>query len=186
MKNHTHTKHKTLSAATVAAFSVLILHCTAGCSNGALSEARATTEVQFTFEPAAGTVVWWSADNAPLEKELTASEAGSGTVTLTLKQGSVTPVMLYREDILEPAGCIWPVSAIIDDGGGFPARMLWRLLNETDPESGTPEAIRAFCERFNWKRFCDVVATIENPWNIDQQMVLNAIADGSFTQKCLK
>lgn len=169
-----------------ATLSLLILLCAAGCTNGALSGAHATTKASFTFEPAAGSVVWWSADNAPMKRELTKDEAASGSLTLTVRKGSVTPVMLYRSGILEPAGCIWPVSAVMDDNGGFSARMLWRLLNETDQSSGSPEAIRAYCERFNWKRFVEVVATIEKPWNLDQQMILRAIADGSFTQKCLK
>lgn len=169
-----------------AALSVLILLCGAGCTNSALSGPLATAATAFSFEPAAGDIVWWSADNAPMKRALTDAEAGSGTVTLSVRKGSVTPILLYRTGVLEPAGCIWPVSATLDDSGGFCARMLWRLLTETDSASGPPEAIRAFCERFNWNRFCKVVATIEKPWELNQTKILRAIAEGTFTQKCLK
>lgn len=174
-----------LPAAVMAVGTLLVL-CATGCTNGALSGAHAVTDATFTFEPAAGILVWWSTDNVPNQRSLTASEADSGSVTLSVRKDNMTPVMLYRENVLEPAGCIWPVSSIMDAAGGFSARMLWRLLTESDSASGPQEAVCAYCERFNWKRFCDVVATIENPWELNQQKILKAIADGTFTMKCLK
>lgn len=166
--------------------SAFILLCAAGCTNGALAGIKAATHAQFTFKPAAGSVVWWSADNTPQKRELTDSEAESGTVTLRIRKGSITPIMLYRKGLTEPDGCIWPVASSMDESGGFSARMLWRLFNETDSSAGEPEAVRAFLERFNWNRFCKEVSAIENPWNLDQQMILRSIADGTFTWKCLK
>lgn len=169
-----------------AILTILILLCTEGCRNETLSSAHTTTEASFSFEPAAGTVVWWSKDNTPQQRELTAGEAAAGSVTLTVQKEGVTPVMLYQKDVVEPAGCIWPVSTSITEKGGFCSRILWRLLTETDNSSGPPEAIKAYCGRFNWKRFCDEVETIENPWELNQQKILKAVADGTFTMKCLK
>ncbi len=157
-------------------------------------------EAVLTFEPGAGTLIWWSAGNTMEKRQLTSQEAETGTVTLSLLKGSVTPVLLYQEQVFsyedltpetlipvsQPMGCIWPVTSTMDERGGFASRMLWRLLTETHPVSGSPESIRDFCARFNWKRFTEEIATCPNPWELDQQKILRTIAAGMFTSNCLK
>lgn len=195
---------------------ILLLLVTAGCSDPAMAPALSknssgylemslpdsltTTDKTFTFEPGEGALVWWSSDNTPEQRELTADEAASGAITLSVPKGSVMPVLLYRTDfqqedgaesssaaeIPHPSGCIWPLSTSLDAAGGFPARMLWRLLTETAPESGSPAAIRNYCARFNWKRFAEEAAKLEDPWSLDQQVILLAIAAGSFSLRDLK
>lgn len=180
---HSKTRASALPFLLLAAAAVSLV--LSACSEGALAEALTTEEAAFSFAPAAGTVLWWSADNTPLRHTLTAAEAEAGSVTLTVRKGSVTPVLLYRTDEHEPSGCIWPVTGTMSTSGGFSSRMLWRLLAETDPATGPPEAIRAYLERFNWKRFCEEAAKLDDPWELDQQRILKAIAGGTFTLRDL-
>lgn len=165
---------------------VFILPFMGGCSHDSLPEAWSTKEVTFQFEAGPGSISWWTPDNTSESRMLTDDEAASGFVTLTVLKGSVTPVLFYRTGTLEPEGCIWPVSSEMDGAGGFCSRMLWRLLTETDPESGPPEAVRAFCARFNWKRFYEKTASVEDPWSLDQTAILRAIAGGTFTLRDLR
>lgn len=197
-------------------FITVFLLVTAGCSDPALVPALSknmvcvletslpdsltTTEKTFSFEPGEGMLVWWSTDNTPERRELTADEAASGAVTLSVPKGSIMPVLLYyigtqqaegtesssTGDIPHPSGCIWPLSTRIEKAGGFPARMLWRLLTETEPDSGPPAAIRDYCARFNWKRFSEEAAKLDDPWKLEQQVILLAIAAGTFSLQDLK
>lgn len=166
--------------------SILLLISLAGCSDVTLSEALSTTEITFSFEAGPGTLVWWSAENTQERRSLTAAEAERGSVSIRVAKSGVTPVLLYRAGVLEPDGCIWPVDEHLDSYGGFASRILWRLLTESDAGSDPPDAVRAFCARFNWKRFSEVTAAVDNPWSLDQQAILQAIAAGTFTMKCLK
>lgn len=195
--------------------SLLFLLSVAGCTNASLETALSsvlpedagielpsaltTKEETFSFEPGEGVLVWWSADNTPEERPLTAEEAESGTVTLSAPKGSVMPVLIYRmtarqladpattqQPLPRPSGCIWPLSTDIDAAGGFPSRMLWRLLTEADPVTGSPADIRNYCARFNWKRFSEEAAKLDDPWLCDQRKLLRAIASGTFTLRDLK
>lgn len=163
---------------------VLIL--LSGCPNGMLSGAAATSEATFTFEAGPGTLLWYAPENIPMKRALTDQEAETGIVTLKVLKGSVTPVLLYRNGTVEPEGAIWPVSAEISRTGGFASRMLWRLLTETEERYGSKENVREWCCHFNWKRFSEKTAALENPWQLDQQKILRAIAAGTFKMKDLR
>lgn len=166
--------------------SAVALILLSGCPNGALSGTGATADIAFTFQAGPGTLYWFTADCTIESRALTATETSSGTFTLSVLKGSVTPVLLYRPDAVEPEGAIWPVTTSLDRTGGFSSRMLWRLLTETDENCGPPEAVREWCCHFNWKRFTESVAAIEDPWSLDQQKILLAIAAGTFKLKDLK
>lgn len=190
---------------------ILMMMVLAGCKNASLTDTMSVPalksladkltlqKVTFTFGDGGKTLVWWTKDDTPEIRELTAEEASSGEVTLQVLKGSVTPVLVYRTELCRdenapeaqlpvprPIGCIWPVGAELTESGGFSARMLWRLLTETDPVSGTPREIRDYCAHFNWKRFSEKVDELENPWELDQQKILLDIAGGTFTLNSLK
>lgn len=164
-----------------------------------LTEQVTLSEVTFTIDCTEGTLVWWTPDNEPEIRELTEAEIAGHSVTLEMPKNSMTPVLIYpsilcrdenapeaRLPVPRPIGCIWPVRSDLTASGGFSSRMLWRLLTETDSSSGTPEEIRNYCAHFNWKRFCEQIDGIENPWDLDQQKILLAIAEGTFTLNSLK
>lgn len=193
-----------LSAAVIALFT--------GCSPGTLPEpapagnygkiygALIQRDEAFSFKSEAGTVFWWAADNTPQERRLSDEEVRTGCIILPVRKGSVTPVLLYPDKpahpeeasvnsqpaAAHPAGCIWPVSSVLDEDGGFASRMLWRLLSETEAFSGDTEQIRGYCAHFNWKRFSEEIQRFEDPWELDQQRILIRIADGTFSLKDLK
>ena len=130
--------------------------------------------------------------NAQQTTETQVSGATSITeVTITVARGLVTPVLLYCNDSRNnlrgvnhhPKGLIYPFETELTDKGGFAAHILFRLINESE---GDKNETRLFCNRFNWQKFIKSAKKLNNPWECDQDIILNAIADGTFTANILR
>ena len=104
--------------------------------------------------------------------------------TLPLVQNQLTPILVYFEGFLEPFGTIYPISTEISSKNGFAGKILFRLLNET--KSTNPKLLKKYFSYFNWQRFLEAVNNYENPWMLNQEIILEGISQKSFTSKCFQ
>jgi hypothetical protein len=104
-------------------------------------------------------------------------------VSITVSKGLVTPVLLFRDDYVHPTGFIYPYEAEFTESGGFAAHILYRLIHESD---GDKNAVRLYCAHFNWQKFLQNVRKLDDPWQCDQTLILQSIADGTFKANILK
>ncbi len=104
-------------------------------------------------------------------------------VSITVSKGLVTPVLLFRDDYVHPIGFIYPYEAEFTEAGGFAAHILYRLIHESD---GDKNAVRLYCAHFNWQKFLQNVRKLDDPWQCDQTLILQSIADGTFKANILK
>jgi len=104
--------------------------------------------------------------------------------TLPLVQNQLTPILVFFEDFLEPWGTIYPFSTEISYKKGFAGKILFRLLNET--KSTNPKLLKKYFSYFNWQRFLEAVNNYENPWMLNQEIILEGISQKSFTSKCFQ
>ena len=104
-------------------------------------------------------------------------------VSIAVSKGLVTPVLLFRDDYVQPLGFIYPFEAEFTEAGGFAAHILYRLIHESD---GDKNAVRLYCAHFNWQKFLQNVKKLDDPWHCDQTLILQSIADGTFKAHMLK
>jgi hypothetical protein len=122
------------------------------------------------------------------------------TTSLTMPKNRVVPVLLYpltavaegssgQFRFFKPAGCIYPFSPYASWQDGFGAQLLLDILTSS---SGDYENHRAFCARFNWRRFQDEIAALAaedrtfNPWTINRAKLFASFALGKFSKTLLK
>ena len=104
-------------------------------------------------------------------------------VSITFSKGLVTPVLLFYDGFVHPEGFIYPYEAEFTEAGGFAAHILYRLIHESD---GDKNAVRLYCAHFNWQKFLQNVRKLDDPWQCDQTLILQSIADGTFKANMLK
>ena len=95
------------------------------------------------------------------------------------------PVILYSPG-QNPIGCIYPLNDNLTEAGGFCAELLFKLMTLSSPECGTKEDIAEFCLRFNWLKLEEKIAQEPDIRKLNQEMILEAIAQKSFTVSVLK
>ena len=95
------------------------------------------------------------------------------------------PVILYSPG-LNPIGCIYPLNDKLTEAGGFCAELLFKLMTLSSPECGTKDDIAEFCLRFNWLKLEEKIAQEPDIRKLNQEMILEAIAQKSFTVSVLK
>lgn len=144
-------------------------------------------------ETASGKPAWDTECPASSEPALDAERLASGEpsfeterptyVSITVSKGLVTPVLLFYDDYAHPEGFIYPYEAEFTEAGGFAAHILYRLIHESD---GDKNAVRLYCSHFNWKKFLQSVRKLDDPWQCNQTLILQSIADGTFKANTLK
>lgn len=140
-----------------------------------------------------------------IEQNITANES-SRTVNLSLPRNKATPVLCYPitrnpenatnegTEFFHPAGCVHPYSTNPTWNDGFTAQVLSSLL-KTKGNADIHEKER-FCSLFNWERLSSLVKQKEsesisngdsfNPWQLDMDSTLKAIASGKFAKHNVK
>ena len=93
--------------------------------------------------------------------------------SLLLSQNLLTPILVYYKDQLYPMGTIYPYSTKITFHDGFSSKILFRFLNET--QSTNQKLLKKFIEKFNWQRFSEKIKTFENPWILNQELILEGL-----------
>jgi hypothetical protein len=101
--------------------------------------------------------------------------------SILLKQNDITPVLVFLENEIYPYGAIYPYSKEISKTEGFSAKILFRFLNET--KSTNPKLLKDYISRFNWAKFSEKIATYENPWILNQDLILQKLSDKTFSAK---
>lgn len=101
--------------------------------------------------------------------------------SLLLTQNQLTPVLVYFENEPFPYGAIYPYSTEFSKHQGFSSRILFRFLNET--QTTNKNLLRKHISFFNWEKFNEKVKTYENPWDLNQEILLEALAGKTFSAK---
>lgn len=107
-------------------------------------------------------------------------------IHITVTNNKPTPFLFYTSDIdTKPIGCLYPVTNEVSNLGGFTAHIAFCLYNQS---YGSKSEILSLISHFNWFKFYAILKTytFETMWQLDQQAIITAIADGSFALTDLK
>lgn len=110
------------------------------------------------------------------------------SVSITAAKNSVTPVLaspVYRNKgtAAECYGLLYPFTDWLSYKTGFVAGIFYSLwIQSTD---GMQQKQR-WINFFNWRRFLEECSRFENPWLLDRERILKAIAAGSFKKSDLR
>ena len=113
--------------------------------------------------------------------ELVEIEITNQSFTLEISQNQLTPILVYLEGEIYPHGVIYPYSKKITRTDGFSAKILFRFLNET--QSSNKKLLREYIAHFNWEKFSEKVGNYENPWELNQEIILKDLAAKTFSAK---
>ncbi|MBR6295982.1 MAG: hypothetical protein IKR40_05855 [Treponema sp.] len=83
----------------------------------------------------------------------------------------------------KPLGALYPFQDEISVAGGFVAYIADRLYRGAENDA---ESSRDYIARFNWPRFIEVCSEAEDPWRLDCERIVSAIASGSFKKSDVK
>ena len=109
---------------------------------------------------------------------------GQTEVCFVLPKNRVTPFLFYtRGSDTEPTGCIYPFNTESSRCGGFTAYILYRLFVLSQNDS---ETVYKHLSRFNWVKLNDLICRRENPWKLDDALITEKIADGTFSARHIK
>ncbi len=113
------------------------------------------------------------------------TEVSSGdSFTIPILKNRYTPVLLLDSLHDEnPLGCIYPLSTTCTIQGGFAAWIFYRIAISSNESH---QDIYSFLSRFNWMRFQDYIQKYENPWILNQNIIIHSIADKSFNIYSIK
>ena len=118
------------------------------------------------------------------QKDFSQDNLAKNSFLLELEENHLSPILVYFENEIYPQGTIYPYSKEISKTNGFSAKILFRFLNET--KSTNQNLLIDYIEKFNWTKFMEKVATYENPWDLDQELILENLANKSFSAKHFK
>lgn len=174
----------TIAAASVVATLSFICAATVSCTQ--LYDTARGTDTITVFEPvndyadipAKTYSLLWIDENNSVRNEHFSSESQETPVSLVVKHSFITPVLLFCDGAPHPKGLVYPFESEPTEEGGFMAHILYRLINEY---TGDKNEIRLFCSHFNWPKFINSVKRLDDPWQCDQDSILNSITEGSFT-----
>ncbi len=123
-------------------------------------------------------------DETNTKKTVVMTQSQKDHFTLSLKKNHLTPVLVYTSQIdAEPRGCIYPLSTTITTHNGFAAWILYRLLQATHNDS---ISAHSYLSHFNWRRFSSYIKKFQNPWVLNQDLILENIADKTFNVYSIK
>lgn len=109
------------------------------------------------------------------------SVTNNTTLTLEVLQNQLTPILVYYEDTPHPQGTLYPYSCKTSKTGGFVAHCFFRLLNENNDFSVSQK--KAFLCKVNWQKVLTYLEKFENPWELNQDRLLNDIATKNLNSK---
>ncbi len=117
-------------------------------------------------------------------QKLLISNQSDNNISISLNQNFLTPVLLYTSPIdSKPKGCIYPISTEIDIYGGFAAWILYRIMLQTNENK---QLAQEYLSHFNWQRFINYIQKYENPWMLNQDIIIENIVDKTFNVYSIK
>ena len=160
------------------------------CENIFLYDALYTKTLTISAPGKSGTLLWIDDKATVRRKAFTSEAAESAEVAITVSKGYATPVLFFSDDKEHPEGFVYPFTSTFTEAGGFAAHILYRFIKDADDSYGDKHEVRLYSNHFNWEKFQELVEQSfekgENPWGCDQTLILESIADGSFTPHVLK
>ena len=121
----------------------------------------------------------------PEEADSFSTQNGKRFFSINVFPHYYIPVIFYSPG-QNPVGCIYPLNENLTEAGGFCAELLFYLMTLSSPECGTKEDIAEFCMRFNWLKLEEKIAQEPDIRNLNQEIILDAIAQKKFTVSVLK
>ncbi len=111
-------------------------------------------------------------------KTIKLSNSQQDSITIPLKKNHLTPILVYTSNLDgEPRGCLYPITTAIDMHSGFAAWIAYRLLIASHEKKSLTHT---YLSHFNWQRFINYIKKYENPWILDQDLIIENIADKTF------
>lgn len=170
-------------------YSIFVLIVSVGCSNPSFPLFEETQVVQFTAlvstQTVSPTYLVYIDENFSKQKIiLSDSLKNENRIEIRLRKNQLTPILVYSGDEdAQPYGCMYPLSTTISEKDGFSAWILYKLLVSSRE---SPKQVYNFISRFNWTRFDSYIQKRENPWLLNQELILENIADGTFNVYSIK
>ncbi|MBO4403882.1 MAG: hypothetical protein J5780_00945 [Treponema sp.] len=111
-------------------------------------------------------------------------EAGKNAA-LEFNRNALSSVLAFPSDVsgANPYGTVYPFDFPVDYKNGFASLVLYSLFLSSE---NTPAEKEWFLSRFNWQRFIKECAQLDDPWLLDKEQIMNAIAEGKFRKNLLK
>jgi len=82
-----------------------------------------------------------------------------------------------------PLGALYPFQDEISVAGGFVAYIADRLYRGSENDA---ECSRDYIARFNWPKLIEICSAVDDPWLIDGERIVSAIASGTFKKSDVK
>ena len=129
-------------------------------------------------------ITWTDEFNCEKTKRLSQSKAGAEQqLTLTLNKNGCSPVLVTFYDQEDrkctyPYGLIFPHTKTLSQKDSFAAELLRALY--VSAQNDSPVQVQNYLARFDWIRFMQTCRTYEDPWLLNKERLMKAIASGSF------
>lgn len=110
--------------------------------------------------------------------------ANGQTLKVVLAKNRVTPFLFYcGETDVKPQGCVYPYDTHASTSGGFTAFVLYKLLL-----SGAANAENMYkrASLFNWQKLNAFISAYEDPWVLNDELMVQKIAEGKFSARHIK
>ena len=156
--------------------------------NGAYTESE-----EFTIEQESSSEraeFWLIVKNDGAEKASTSNPSltlrAASAFTLDMQKNTVAAVLAYpitNGKAGKPYGAVYPYNTRLSKKEGFSAYIADRLYRGADNKDA---ATQDYVSRFNWPRFIEICSSFENPWDIDEERILNALSAGKFSKSDIK
>ena len=102
---------------------------------------------------------------------------GEETV-ITVFKNTPTPV-LFRD---EKYGIIYPYTLELDKASAFCADVFLTMYKASNSQK---ESSLLYLQQFNWAKLIECVSEYDDPWLLNKQKIMEAIADGTFTKRSI-
>jgi len=98
------------------------------------------------------------------------------------------PFLVYELNqgkiVSPPYGCIYPYSSVMTKKDSFASYILYNLcIGSTDMDK---EAVKRYLLSFNWELFMEYIDEVEDPWLLDEELIISKIAQGTFRKSDIK
>ena len=131
-------------------------------------------------------------DTAAVKKSASAVQSGGGKsggsykLSIEVYKNCATPFVLYSDSAVKgrcTQGMIYPYSESLTEQDAFASDILLTMYLGA---GGASEDVRHYLTGFNWKKFMELCSQYEDPWLLDRQLIMESIADGSFSKKSMQ
>ena len=103
---------------------------------------------------------------------------------VVLAKNRVTPFLFYcGETDAKPQDCVYPYDTHASVSGGFTAFVLYKLLRS---DAANAENMYERARLFNWQKLAALIDSYEDPWILNDELMVQKIAEGKFGMRHIK